>query len=310
MTIIELCQEYNIEYREPGTHHHAHGPWIQTDCPYCSPNWGSFRLGFHTGKRYFNCYACGAHRTGETLALMLNLTPDQAFKLSKELRSGDDHNPHIRAVERRGTLVLPQGVGPMAFTRRKYLENRGFDPKKIARTWEVQGIGISDRMYAWRLFIPIHDRSGKMVSWTSRATDKRQWKRYCAAKPSQEEVNARYLLYGEHLVKGHAIVVHEGCTDVWATGPGAVAVSGLNVSMQQVYKISQYPVRVICFDNEDAAQKRADFLCEQLAPFPGETIRVRLEHSKDAGSAVTTGKGRRELTALRETYLANTAFGF
>lgn len=301
MTFEEVFQEHSVDYRSPGEHHHAHGEWIQTDCPYCSPGWSSFRLGWHTRKRYANCYVCGPQRTGETLALLLRIPPDEAMKLARALRSEDPH-PSVQCKDIRGTLVIPPGLNRLAPAHRRYLEKRGFNPKEIVKTWDVEAFRIAGR-YSWRLFIPIHDRSGKVVSWTTRSIAENTGHRYIRARAKQEEVNANYLLYGEHLVPGHAVVVHEGHLDAWATGPGSTALGGLNVSMQQVYKIAQYPVRVICLDNEPDAQKVADALCEQLAPMPGETIRVQLQHGKDAADCLLSRKGRAELEELREKFL-------
>ena len=307
MNITDLYDEHRVDYRLPGQHHHAHGDWVQVDCPYCSPGWSHYRLGWNRRKRFYNCWACGPHRTGETLMALLAVRPDEAMRLAKELRSGDDTSPHIQAVERRGTLVLPPGLQSMGDYHKKYLKERRFDPKRIAATWGVKGLWLTHpQMYCWRLWIPIHNKTGELVSWTTRSIGNHP-KRYLRARPSQEKVNANYLLYGEHRVEGHAVVVHEGPTDVWATGPGAVATLGLTITMQQVYKIAQYPVRVVCFDGEVEAQKRADFLCEQLAPFPGDTIRVRLEHGKDAADCLKTRKGRSELDALRSRFLAEPA---
>jgi hypothetical protein len=55
----------------------------------------------------------------------------------------------------------------------------------------------------------------------------------------------------------------------------------------------KYPVRVVCFDNDPEAKRRARRLVEQITPFPGETYYVELD-SKDPDSAT-----ERELTKLR-----------
>jgi hypothetical protein len=44
VNIADLYSEHGVEFRRPGEHHHAHGDWVQADCPYCSPNWQHFRL--------------------------------------------------------------------------------------------------------------------------------------------------------------------------------------------------------------------------------------------------------------------------
>jgi hypothetical protein len=63
-------------------------------------------------------------------------------------------------------------------------------------------------------------------------------------------------------------------------------------------QIGQIPFRVLCFDSEPDAQRRAHELARQLQAFPGETIVVKLETGKDPNSADPT-----EIKQLRERYL-------
>ena len=90
----------------------------------------------------------------------------------------------------------------------------------------------------------------------------------------------------------------EGPTDCWKIGAGAVCTFGLAWTPAQLARIASYPTRVICFDNEEEAQKQARVLCAELEPFPGRTINVCLE-AKDPGSAQ-----KEEIQCLRKEYLA------
>ena len=304
MSIVELLEEHGVEYKLHGDHHHVGRNWVGVDCPHCSPGSKSFKMGWSISKRYFNCWQCGPQRTGDTLELVLGVETKEAIRISRLIRSDDERHPFLLSLKKRGELKEPPGICRMAPVHKRYLENRGFDPDKIAKLWEVKGIGIGARL-SWRLYIPIHDPQGDVVSWTTRSISKYpKLPKYVAATASCEKINHKHLLYGEYLVDGHAVVVCEGPTDVWAIGPGAVAITGINVSMQQAWRIAQYPVRVILFDNEPTAQRKADKLCEALSVFEGETYRVRLEHGKDACECLATGKGRRELEWLRERFLS------
>jgi len=113
----------------------------------------------------------------------------------------------------------------------------------------------------------------------------------------QEAVHHKTILYGADYAR-HAVIVHEGPTDVWATGPGAVATCGTGFTDAQVLALSRYAVRVACFDSSDAAQRRARELCDMLAPYPGETVRVVLETGDDPAEAHPE-----ELAELRRTFL-------
>lgn len=189
----------------------------------------------------------------------------------------------------RGKLEIPEGVGSLLPIHEKYLKGRRFDPEELVKVWGIKGIGLAAKL-AWRVWIPIVHK-GEVISWTTRGvTDDEP--RYINARPSEERLGAKEVLYGGDLVK-HAMIVSEGPTDAWRLGPGAVATMGTAHSRAQVNLIAKVPKRVICFDNEKAAQDRARRLCALLDPYPGQTIRVELD-AKDAGSA-----SPKEIKALR-----------
>ena len=63
-----------------------------------------------------------------------------------------------------------------------------------------------------------------------------------------------------------------------------MATLGLGYTQAQVNRMVNYKTRVICFDNEKKAQKRASKLCNDLSVYPGETFNVKLS-GKDAASS-------------------------
>lgn len=305
MGIVELFRDRGVDYRESGSHHHVRHGWVGTDCPDCSPGWSHYRLGYNLRRRMFYCWYCGPRKTAHTLVRLLNIDYDEAHQLAREeLRAYDDRNPQLLGLDRRGTLQLPPDVGTLTQVHRSYLKSRGLDPYEIETVWGVAGIGIcSRRALSWRLFIPIKTKEGEVASWTTRAVSEARLPRYVSASASQEKENSKLLLYGENLVPGHSIVVCEGPVDAWAIGPGAVALTGLSYSMSQVWRVAQYPVRVVCFDNTDEAQIKARRLAESLSMFPGETYQVRLQCGKDPGECAQSLSGRAELFALRRRFL-------
>ena len=131
------------------------------------------------------------------------------------------------------------------------------------------------------------------MSWTTRQLHDRGH-RYTSAKPGEEAVPHKELLYGEWMCRNAVVVVVEGATDAWRVGAGAVATMGLSVTPAQVEKLSRYYRRVICFDSTGDAQRRASKLADRLACFEGETLIVRLD-AADPGSA-----GVHEIKQLRE----------
>jgi hypothetical protein len=61
--------------------------------------------------------------------------------------------------------------------------------------------------------------------------------------------------------------------------------------------MSRYPVRVVCFDNEQEAQKRATVLAKTLESLPGKTYNISLD-AKDPGCAHES-----EIKELRKQFL-------
>ena len=261
MNYIELLESLDIKFLEEG-HKRCRPNWIQLDCPFCSPNSSKWMMGLNKNHGYCNCWQCGYHGLVETLALLSGVESREIYPLLKNIQ-------HTRYTEtpRTGKILIPDGVEELHPAHKRYLKERGYDPEEIINLWGVRGIGIAAKL-SWRLFLPIH-LNNKMVSWTTRTIGDSET-RYISARAEEEAINHKYLLYGEDLTS-HAIIIVEGPIDAWRIGPGAVATFGLNISPEQIARMSVYPLRVICFDNTKDAQKRAQKLAYTLSLFPGET---------------------------------------
>lgn len=286
MTLADVLSELNVSSRSVGEHEHAREGWVQVDCPICTPGAEHFRLGLTENGRVANCWSCGRLSVAEMLVEASGASYSTVRSLLRQVDSFAD----VEVVERANQkVVLPKRLGPLLSAHRKYLKDRRFDPDELAEVWGLQGLGIAPRLQ-WRIFIPIVHRN-QTVSWTTRSLLEKG-KRYITASVEEEAISHKDLLFGMDYCQ-HACVVVEGPFDVFRVGPGAVATAGTAFTTAQVAKISKFPVRVVCFDNEPAAQQTADNLCEQLAVLPGATYKFELS-SKDP--AVAT-KG--ELKELR-----------
>lgn len=268
-------EAHNIRVLEYGEHHHTTRGRLQVDCPYC-PSSGQYRLGISSTRA--NCWTCGPQRlidtlvklTGESFSVCQKFAKGQKLKFSK----------YVQPVT--GKLTLPNCVNDFQSAHLKYLEKRGFDPDYLKSVWNVGAIGLAPRLQ-WRIFIPIVF-DGKTVSWTTRKiVDKGSTAKYLTASPEHETYPAKSLLYGEDYVQ-HRVIAVEGPLDAWKIGKGAVATFGLSYTTAQVLRLSRYPVRYICFDNEPDGQRAAKKLCNELASFPGKTHNIQLD-SKDPGEA-------------------------
>lgn len=291
-TFPELLTELGIDYAPAGASQHVREGWIGLVCPFCDGGIGNFGLGYNLDSGALNCWKCGAHRTGETLAAITGRDLRECI----ELVTGLGTPRVIRPERRRGQLKRPRGmVNGLDRPQREYLRSRNFVPERLEKLWHLGSINEAGGPMAWSVFIP-YELGGTVVSWTTRAIGANATRRYRAAPPDMEAMHHKELLYGEDYVR-HAVIVHEGPADVWATGPGAVAVGGLGVTAAQTARIARYPVRAIAFDAEPVARTRARALVDSLTPFPGVTHLVEL----DAHDAATASA--RELRQLRRSFL-------
>jgi len=274
MKFADVLRRHNVPYQTEGKY--ARPGWIQFHCPFCfgglDPN--KPYMGFNLAGGYVNCWRCGPHNVSKTLVTLTGLSWSEVKTLDL------DSSPREVIEREAGRLKLPNGLGPLLKPHRVYLRGRGFKPRAIEDLWKVQGIGLSSKL-AWRIFIPIHLR-GQIVSWTTRSLVDTGL-RYISSSHEDESVPHKTLLYGEDYAT-NAISIHEGPTDVWRVGPGAVATLGTGWKPAQVLRMSRYSRRIVCFDNEPAAQRRARQLCDLLETFPGETMNVILD-AKDAATA-------------------------
>lgn len=285
-TLSDLLEEHRIPYRTGGTHKNVRRGFVGTDCPQCSPNTGTYYLGINEQWGSANCWRCGPVKIGDVLTALG--VPREAARRAVQglLRSRKPPS------DRPEGIYDPPKAGTLAKGHVAYLRGRGFDPAEIERLWGVKGIGLSpERGMSWRLFLPV-TCNGRAVSWTTRAIGDGVEPRYFASPPEREAMFHKDLLYGWDYVR-HAAVVHEGPIDCWRTGPGSVSTFGVSYSPAQVLKLAGLAVRVICFDNEPKARRRAERLADELAGFPGETYIENLK-SPDPGCATA-----REVKRLR-----------
>lgn len=273
MTFKEILSEYDIPIGPVG-HYHVREGWVNFDCPYCSRDSQGWYMGYSIAGNYVCCWRCGGHKLINTLMELTGLSYSEVKKLL-----GDLESQHFEKKKLLGKLVIPTGVKRLHSAHKKYLHGRGFKWREIERTWQIWGIGISSRL-SWRIFIPIYYH-GEIVSWTTRSiSGNSKVTRYISAGENEESMPHKELLYGEDFAR-HAIIVNEGPINAWRIGPGAVATFGSGYSQKQLERMSKYPTRAICFDNEPEAQRRARKLVNDLSVFPGDTYNVVLDE-KDA----------------------------
>ena len=277
MKFHELLEELHIPVAPDGHEHQTEG-WLQFDCPFCEKDSRRYHMGYNINGGYASCWRCGGH---SLVSVLLEYT-GLSYKQVKKMVDGLD-SVKIQPVMKenvKGFLQIPSKVKPLRDIHVRYLSERGFNYKEIQQLWQVKSTGIVGNL-KWRLFIPILHK-GQVVSWTTRSLGSSKSK-YVSAKPEQELIPHKNILYGSDYVR-NCVIITEGPLDVWAIGPGAVATFGTAFTQSQVLELLMIPHRIVCYDNEKEAQKQAHKLCDTLGAFKGRTYNIVLD-SKDPGEA-------------------------
>jgi len=287
--VIELLKDLDVKYATPGDSKHVSHGWVGLVCPFCDQGAGNYGLGINLENGKVTCWKCGGHYLSHVLAVITGRSEKDCARLVKGLEPATNRF----RVRKCGAYEAPTTY-PLGRAHKDYLNSRlansGFKVEDVELLWGLKA--TSDWGWLnWRIFIPI-TLEGNPVSWTTRhiGTD---GQRYVTAGLEQSSVPPKDVLYGADIAR-NAISVHEGPVDAWCVGVGGTCTLGVGYSNAQVRQVAQFQKRVICFDSEPEAQKRARKLCADLAVFPGETINVMLQTGKDAASC-----SARELRRLR-----------
>lgn len=298
MTILDILEEHNIEFRRHGEHHHSTEGFVNIDCPRCGKDTQSFRLGINLEHNFSTCWVCGFLPLSQIMGEALNVTAKQ-FLFSY----GDYLDVSIveKKLPTNRKLELPKKLLPTLHSaHRKYLKSRGFDPNELVKLWGIKGIGLAAH-HQWSVFIPVFQH-GVLVNWLTRSIAPDAPKRYQMALSTQILVDRENCLLGLDYVR-HATVCVEGGFDVFAIGPGSCATLGISYSKEQVLMLSKIPVRGILFDSESGAQIQARKLCDELSCFEGATTNIVLETGKDPAECIKTRLGRLEIQEIRKRFL-------
>jgi hypothetical protein len=244
---------------------------VNVCCWQCS---GDFNLGINLNSLKSTCWRCGPKSKVWTFVAITGLSKSEVIDKLDLIESIEDRKRHA------GKLTMPSGLIDLTDAHLEYLEGRRFDAKEIVREWKVMATGQISEI-PWHIVIPVHYRR-EVVSWTARRI-RDKGRRYFTAPDEKSAVSIKDTLYGADKAN-NVCVVHEGPTDVWRTGPGAVCTYGIAWTTAQLLLLSRFAKRVVCFDSEPEAQHRARKLCAALRLYDGETLNVVLD-APDAGSA-------------------------
>lgn len=266
LDFLKLCQDKRIPYREEG-HHHCHAGWVQIHCPFCTDGTYGWHLGFNLLQGNFNCWRCGSFSAWDVLVQLFG--KEIAKQLMAQYHAGAPNRPPVKTRKR--MLYTPPGIGSLESCHKRYLKRRGYDPDQLEQIWELKGTRHLSKDWSWRIVIPIKDKDVSTVAYCGRTLAKDVKPKYKMSNNEHILISPRQLLYGIHLAQGDTVVIVEGPADVWRLGPGAVATLGIDWKIEQANLLRQFSHRVVMFDPDDAAQRKAQKLADWLSLYNGNT---------------------------------------
>lgn len=265
--IERWCAHAGVDLHEHGEANVASG-WVNIACPFCPDGDPSWHLGMNVSSSYFSCYRCNFKGPPwKVIARYEKCSSSQARIIQENFSSGiltPSAWSSTKPVDY-SKKVLPELLEPTLPTcHRRYLESRGFDPRRIVPEYDLRGVHQFGK-YAWRIIAPIVV-DGHIVNFVARDVSGVADNRYLACPDEQAILPRNEILYNIDTVRDSVIVV-EGVTDVWRMGPGAVAVLGVRFTDAQVNLLARKKLKraVILFDGEPAAADRARQLAWNLS---------------------------------------------
>ena len=266
MNIIQLLQDYNIDYSTSGAH--TSRGWVNVVCPWCSNN-GSIgqHMGIHLSANACNCWKCGSHKIVLTIASIIN--ESEAFTATLLKRYVDVSFTKESVVKSAQlALIKPSGLTSLTANHKKYLFKRGFDADELESKWKLQSTGVLSRVgsisYKHRIYIP-YFWNNELVTFDSRDVTNQSMNKYQACPVDREVMHRKSILYGNQSAWTDVGICVEGCADVWRFGDLAFATSGITFTSAQVRLIAKtFKTVYIVYDYEVQAQVQARKLKAEL----------------------------------------------
>lgn len=252
----DMYDKCGVPYPTEGSY--ALNGWVNTQCPYCEST--SALLGFNEEGKYFNCWKCGAHPLIPTIHKLF--PSHEVHNVLQKIKGAKLTFKKPRQFAKK--CILPFGTTELTSVHKKYLAKRGFNADELVNVW---GIKATTKAGIWgnRIIIPIY-YNGELVSYQGRDITDKAKSKYLTARPTEEAYFHKHTVYGHDQALGKSkILVTEGVTDVWNFGVGAVCTFGIDYSKEQVMCLSRWKKIVVCFDEGNKAQERAEELADCLS---------------------------------------------
>ena len=269
------------------------GEYYRINCPRCPDGDTRHRLWINHRAAEFPwlivCYNEDCYNSPEARDALLMKIFDTRRPPRVEVKPGKTDNAKLSTTDWPGETI-PLHELPHNHPANDYLYERGYDPFLLSQTYSLRFCEESQefRQCRGRIIIPVVMR-GQMVGWQARFVGERNWKDSPSPKYwDKPGMPKRLMLYNhDQAAKYPFVVVEEGVTDVWSTGPMAVSIRGGTVTFQQkrllVFPPFQRKVLVMMLDGDAALENEAT-VTELKRIHPGGVVLVALPENVDPGS--------------------------
>jgi hypothetical protein len=267
--VIRFCQDYGVDYALKGKQ--VSKGWIGLPDVFNKSNDTEYHLGFNIAGSYFYSWIDGWHSVYSWLEIVASGEDIRAI-----LVEYGDEISYVRRFDevRHNAETISFSFGELPKQARQYISGRRFDPDTLIKTYGLRWGGIVGN-FAYRIVIPLYDKSGELVSYQGRfiGTDK-SIPRYKTLSIEKSLVDPKSILYNENNVTGNTIYVMEGFFNVARWGENAVASLGTSFTESQVRLLSAYKRVIILFDSEVQAQGRAKKLATRVSAMKSRGVEI------------------------------------
>ena len=246
---VRMFDDYSIDYALEGKN--VGQSFVGVHCPWCDDS--SYHGGVpRDGGERFSCWRCGSHPFKQTLSIILGAkNVDSILDMYRD----DSIDEIIKVPVVSGVSHVTVPGGPLQWYHKKYLEGRRYDPDKLSAVYGVTGTEPYSE-YGARVYFPIRFK-GETVSFQGRSIREDAYYRYLTAKPEEEKIFHKHLLYNLDLCTDDYIVLVEGVFDALRLGNGACATFGTSYLTEQLLHLKPYKRVFMLYDSEPVAQAKA-----------------------------------------------------
>lgn len=277
---IKFYNDHHITYIQGG-HKHTRRGWVQTKCPFCSPNHpDGWHLGYclDSSSQFagaYSCWKCKGHHPIAVIQKMLGCSGPRAKAIFREYKGKVRYKSKADPVRLPDELKIqpirmPAGSQPLMEVPAAvdYLYRRKYDPEELEEVWGLKATGPFGN-YKYRIILPVRIH-GRLVSYQGRDYTGRQKTRYKACSKDMESVHHKNIIGGFDVAVHHNIdhaVVVEGAFDAFRLGPGAVWIFGISYRRPQIAFLAHYFKAATILMDSDSVQAKIQSrkICAELA---------------------------------------------